>query len=468
MATVLITGHASVETAVQALELDAEAYITKPLDMDEVMRTLDNVLIRQRLLKEKLEAESALKESESRYRDLFTLSPISIREEDWQAVGAWMESLKENGITNLEDYLSNHPGEIKEAISLIKVQNVNKATLDMFEAESFEQLKNNFEKIFDEDAYDIFKEELVAIWNNNPDGISIEYNGITLKENRFDNITILKAPLVNGKLDLSRVIVAIADITQQKKAEEEVRTLNEELAERVKERTSELEATNKELESFSYSVSHDLRGPLRSINGFSKALLEDYYDLLDDEGRDYLGRLQSAAVQMGELIDGMLVLSRVTRKDLRNEEVDLSQIAHSIEYDLKHISPNRSVDFVIAENITVNGDERLLRLVLENLLSNSWKFTATRNTARIEFGKLVDEGRTVFFVNDNGVGFDMTYIDKLFGPFQRLHHADDFEGAGIGLATVRRIISRHGGQVWAEGEVDKGATFYFTLKEEIS
>jgi light-regulated signal transduction histidine kinase (bacteriophytochrome) len=235
------------------------------------------------------------------------------------------------------------------------------------------------------------------------------------------------------------------------------------LEKRVAERTAELAALNAELEAFAYSVSHDLRAPLRGINGFSQALLEDYADKLDADGQDYLQRVQAASQHMGQLIDDLLKLSRVTRAEAFHETVQLSDLAQTIATDLHQQEPERQVEFVIAEGLAAKGDARLLRVALENLLGNAWKFTAKNPCARIEFGDIRQNGNRAYFVRDDGVGFNMAYADKLFGAFQRLHSAAEFDGTGIGLATVQRVIHRHGGRVWAESDVEQGATFYFTL-----
>jgi light-regulated signal transduction histidine kinase (bacteriophytochrome) len=233
--------------------------------------------------------------------------------------------------------------------------------------------------------------------------------------------------------------------------------------EKLQQAKAATEWVNRELEAFSYSVAHDLRAPLRSIDGFSQALLEDYADRLDDEGKQDLRHVREAAQEMAELIDGLLTLSRVARSELRRELVDLASLARAVLVHLKNSEPDRDVETVVPQELIVEGDPRLLRIVLDNLLGNAWKFSRKQARARIEIGASAGSGPQTYFVRDNGAGFDMAYSAKLFGVFQRLHSEAEFEGTGIGLATVQRIINRHGGRVWAEGAVDHGSAFYFTL-----
>jgi PAS domain S-box-containing protein len=268
----------------------------------------------------------------------------------------------------------------------------------------------------------------------------------------------------DNQQDMETLSVAFMEAIRRKQAEEKIRQLNTELEQRVVDRTTQLEATNKELEAFSYSVSHDLRAPLRSIDGFSQALLEEYENKpLDNIGMTYLKRVRRATQRMGFLIDDMLKLSRVTQSEFHHESVALSCMVQAIAETHQKNNPDKSVDVTIQEGIMVQGDPYLMRIAMDNLLDNAWKFSGGKERPEIEFGAVIKDGKTIYFIKDNGAGFDMAYVGKLFGAFQRLHTTDDFPGTGIGLATVKRIINRHGGLVWAEGEVGKGATFYFTL-----
>jgi signal transduction histidine kinase len=253
------------------------------------------------------------------------------------------------------------------------------------------------------------------------------------------------------------------EVGERARAEKEILRLNEQLETRVQERTAQLESTNKELEAFSFSVSHDLRAPLRSIDGFSHALLDDCADRLPEEGRRYLTRIRMSTERMAQLIEDLLNLSRVSRGAIEKRELNFSDLARDVAADLRHREPNREVEVTVWDGLAAVADSRLLRAALENLIGNAWKFTSKAPDARIEVGALRDGEQTTYFVRDNGAGFDMAYADKLFGAFQRLHGVSDFPGTGIGLATVQRIVARHGGRIWADAQVGKGATFFFTL-----
>jgi PAS domain S-box-containing protein len=260
-----------------------------------------------------------------------------------------------------------------------------------------------------------------------------------------------------------RMIGTIQDVTARRQAEEQIRSLNAQLEQRVAERTTQLQMANKELEAFAYSVSHDLRAPLRGISGWSQALLEDYAEQLDDQGRKYLERVGNETRYMGQLIDDLLQLSRLTRSEMKFGPVDLSALALAITKRLKETLGERKVEFVIQPGLVAQGDTHLLEIALTNLLSNACKFTGTRELARVEFGQTLQNGKQAYFVRDNGVGFDMIYARNLFGAFQRMHKQSEFPGSGIGLATVQRIIHRHGGLIWADSKPDEGAVFYFSL-----
>jgi light-regulated signal transduction histidine kinase (bacteriophytochrome)/HAMP domain-containing protein len=253
-------------------------------------------------------------------------------------------------------------------------------------------------------------------------------------------------------------------VTERGRAEQEVLRLNAELEARVRDRTAQLEAANQELEAFSYTVSHDLRAPLRAIDGFSQALVEDFPEHVPEDALRYISRIRASTLRMGQLIEDLLNLSRVARAPLERSTVDVSEISRQVVADLRARDPARDVDVSVWEGMAAEADARLLRAALENLIGNAWKFSARSAKARIEVGVMRDGGHQVFFVRDNGAGFDMAFADKLFNAFQRLHTGNDYAGTGIGLATVQRILRRHGGRIWADAQVDRGATFYFTLE----
>lgn len=319
------------------------------------------------------------------------------------------------------------------------------------------------------------KWEQEEIWNNRL--MKNGHSGVYEKEYIRKDGTIFPVELRSFTVfDANKNIIYLwgvaRDITERKRAEQEIKRLTDELEQRVIERTAQLETANKELESFCYSVSHDLRAPLRGIDGWSRALEEDFADIIGEQGKKYISRILTETRRMGQLIDDLLQLSRLSRSEKKNQWVNLSELAENIISSLQETEPARAVEYVIQSGLSAYADPGMMSIVLTNLLQNAWKFTGKTAVARIEFGKLPsddpriklqDLGKQVFYVKDNGVGFDMRYASKLFGAFQRLHKSSEFPGTGIGLATVQRIIHRHGGRVWAEAAINQGATFFFTL-----
>ena len=309
---------------------------------------------------------------------------------------------------------------------------------------------------------------LEAVWVERYCGVALTGESVRFRE--FNRHTGRHFEVFCYRPAELRFAIQFRNVTQEVRADEKLREaqraleeLNASLEERVLERTAALEDANREMEAFSYSVSHDLRAPLRSIDGFSKLLLEKHLDRLNPQGRNYLSRVRAAAQRMGRLIDDLLRLSRIGRAQMREERVNVSALAREVVQDLRSRDPDRSVSVEIKPRIVVTGDSALLRIVLENLIGNSWKFTGGRHEARIEVGAATIDGERVFHVRDNGAGFSMSYVDKLYAPFSRLHSEEEFAGTGIGLAIVHRIVVRHGGRIWAEGAEDAGATIYFTL-----
>lgn len=408
----------------------------------------------------RFQTEVSLRDSEARYRRLFDGAEVSIWDEDLSAVARTLDEFRRQGVTNLRAHLEAHPDLVAEIARGIRINAVNPATLALFGARSAATFISSIDHVLTPASHEVFIDELCAMWGGR-DSFRAVTDNRTL-DGRIISV-ILSMSIPRNPAAWRSIPVSILDITDRVRAEEAARRLNVELEERVGQRTAELQAANRELESFAYAVSHDLRAPLRAIEGFSQALIEDVGDRLEGQARTYLDHLTQGSRNMNRLIDGLLTLSRVTQGELVREAVDLTALAGEVVEELRRADPERPVAVAIAPGIRVRADTRLMRAALENLLGNAWKFTLGRKDARIEMTGETVNGRTRVSVRDNGAGFDMAYADKLFVPFTRLHREEDFPGTGIGLSTVQRIVNRHGGRLGAEGAVGQGATFWFEI-----
>jgi PAS domain S-box-containing protein len=427
---IFVTGSLGEEMTIKALKSGATDFILKhrlgtlPAAIHRALRQAEFRLQRKK-------AEEALLSSEERYRSLVELSP---------------------------DALFVEADE--------KIVFINSAGVRLLGAAKAEQITGRTVKEFiHHDDWPSAQLRLQGLHRDNKPAPFLEQRLVQLDGTPVD-VEIAAAPLIFAGRPAAQVIAH--DIRERKRAEEEIRNLNTDLEQRVRERTVELEAANKELEAFSYSVSHDLRAPLRHIEGFVEILTATTVSSLDQESQRHLETIAQSAKQMGRLIDDLLTFSRTARVELTKTKTNISALVHAAIRDLEQEARNREIHWVIADLPSVEADLALLRQVVLNLLGNALKYTRTRNPARIEVGSSSNDLEYIIFVRDNGVGFDMRYAHKLFGVFQRLHRSSDFEGTGVGLANVRRIIGRHGGRTWAEAELNKGATFYFSLPKTIS
>ena len=406
-------------------------------------------------------AEEALQRSEAIYRQLFELAADGIFIADLE--GNFVE-INSNGCAMI--------GYSRDEILAMKMQDLVPAEDLVRDPIKFDLLKAG-EHVLVERRLKHKKGTLVHLEISSrllPDGRLLgTARNITARKKAEAQVQETQAELQSllAASDVSRRVL-LSMVEDQKIAQEQIHRLNAELEQRVRERTAQLQVVNQELESFAHSVSHDLRAPLRALDGFSAALLSDYPQVLDDQGRHYLNRIREASHQMGELIEDLLSLSRVTRRELQREQVDLSALVTEIVASIQEQAPDRQVVFDIQPAMVAYADPHLIRIALDNLIGNAYKFTGLRQQAHIHIGLLEQDGQRVYFVKDNGVGFNMAYAGKLFAPFQRLHGVNEFPGTGIGLVTVQRIIHRHGGRIWPEAEFERGATFYFTLEELLS
>lgn len=422
---IFVTGSLGEEMAIKALKSGATDFILKH-HLSTLPPALHRALNQAEFQVQRKRAEEALLVSEERYRSLVELSPDAL-------------------FVQIDD----------------KIVFINSAGVKLLGAQRAREIigrsASNF--IHPDDRKRI-QARLRKLHEEHKPLRFIEHKIVRLDAVPID-VEMAAAPLTFEGKPAAQVI--LHDVTDRKRAEEEIRRLNLELEQRVIERTAELETANKELEAFSYSVSHDLRAPLRHIEGFVEILRATKAALLDGEGQRHLQTISDSSRQMGKLIDDLLVFSRTARVELRTVRVNLNDVVKGVLHEMEPDTAGREIEWKIKDLPEVEGDPALLHQVFSNLLSNALKYTRTRSLARIEIGSTRTENEIIIYVRDNGVGFDPRYAQKLFGVFQRLHRASEFEGTGVGLANVRRIITRHGGRTWAEGDVDKGATFFFSL-----
>ena len=398
----------------------------------------------------------ALRQNEKRYEALFQDAPVFFWEEDLSAADRALADLRSQGVTDFRTYFETQPERAVEIAAHNRIVHCNATALRYFGATNLQELQANLSRIYSPNTTSHVVGALVAYSEGKR---YWQYEAEYYKLNGDPVMLLCRFVFPTPDMSARRMIFCGIDVTERKRSEDEILQLNRVLARRA----AELQAMNAELESFSFSVSHDLRAPLRAIDGFSQIILDRYEDRLDQRGQSFLVRMREASQRMAHLIENLLQLSRMSRSEMRIQICDLSAMAREIMDELQQSAPEREVDLDIAPGLAATGDPGLLRIALDNLFGNAWKYTGRQPQARIEFGATTKDGQPAYFVRDNGAGFDMANAERLFGAFQRLHSSYDFEGTGIGLATVQRIVRRHGGNIWAEAAVDQGATFTFTL-----
>jgi signal transduction histidine kinase len=411
---------------------------------------------------ERKQAEQTIRDAEERYRSLFEQSPIPVWEEDFSAVRDWFDA--QGDVTDWRAYFDAHPEHAVTCAGLVGILSTNKAGLDFFGVATAEDLALQLPRYFTEESYAAFRDELATLAGGaTHHAAELPITDLEGKRRVVD----MRLNVVPGHEErLDRVLVSFVDVTEQRAAEAEIRRLNEELQRRVVSRTEQLDAATRELEALAYSIAHDVRAPLRTIDGFSAAVMEDEAGRLSDEGVTALRRVRGAAQTLARLLDDLMGLSHVSRRDLVRQPVDISSLAAKVGEECAGDHPSRQVELTIAPGLIADADPNLVRLVFRELLGNAWKFTAPNPAAHVEVGALDAGGERAFFVRDDGVGFDVRYAEHLFGIFQRMHPPGQFEGDGVGLATVQRLVRRHGGRAWAESEPGRGTTIFFTLPNE--
>jgi PAS domain S-box-containing protein len=419
---IAVTGYTDTDDLLRAIEIGIDHYLLKPFFLEKLLAIIGQVIGAKLEAVRREKLERALRLSEERLQMTIANSPVTASSQDLDLRYTWACNAQ-----------MGYPADFV----------MGKTDDEIFPQETVAQIR-------------ALKCQAIA------EGTGVREEVKVAGANGTCWYDLAIEPLRNSQAQVVGITNIMVDITKRKLAEERILDLNATLERRVRDRTAKLKAAIREQEAFSYTVSHDLRAPLRHINSFSTLLVNDFGDAIPDEARSFLERIKSTATKMGSMIDHLLELSRISRAKLQRESVDLSALARGIATMLRETEPSRSVDFIIEEGLTVRGDPTLIRQLVQNLFSNAWKYSAGRTAARIELGRSATGGKEVFFVRDNGVGFDMAHSGQLFAIFQRLHGLE-FEGMGIGLAIAHRIIQRHDGAIWAEGRINEGATFYFSI-----